>query len=205
MQMRRRHALNLVLCCLPFYPALLLNVLILSIEDLIMADNVPSCGTSKDSPLSTAASVTGILTFVYAVLVGILLYIQLGTQIFRDTPKEIREFVASLAKSFGYIRQAAASLSLDELLGPYQLGARDRENDTGPSERVIYMLRERDRILQQARVQVEELADMAIRYSGDTSSRTRQWLQGGRFVIEKEALKRRLQKKDQLMVDIKYL
>jgi hypothetical protein len=72
-----------------------------------------TCVSYQDSPLSTAASIVGMMTFAYGVLVGIWFYLSSGTEALATSPqqyylvlKEVRQFVETI-------------LDLDDSLGTY--------------------------------------------------------------------------------------
>jgi hypothetical protein len=145
--------------------------------------------------LTTAASVITILTFVYAVIAGLILYLYRGTQLLRNTDKEIVEFAKSLDSSFRDIRDIADTLQTSLPRHP--------PNEGGGAE----MQEKAVNIFGEAKEQLESLAhtiDKFMPHSYDYSW-WRQWRGRAAFNLKKDELKESQKKMNSMMVELRHL
>jgi hypothetical protein len=142
-----------------------------------------SCG---DSRLSTTASVTGILTFVFAILASLNFY--LGQR--RYIPQQIERFITSLQASVREIR------NITENVGQELQGVHD------PA--YLYVKGEVDRIGNQLVSQLSSLGEIADRFSPDHhDSRMKRLSNRVQFVLVQYELRGKVAEKDRTTEDIR--
>lgn len=160
--------------------------------------NPASYVTCTDSPLSKAASIISILTFAYAILVGIALGVaRFERKVLIESPRELHELAESLVGSLIEAESAAHLLKivLDE-------GAHcDQESEE--------LRIQAKHILNRSDVQLGELNSIISRYSDKGYPSKRSVLQqfglSTRFVLQKPELEKKMRKKDELMADLRHL
>lgn len=79
--------------------------------------SIATCGLCQDSPLSTAASITGIITFVYAVFVGTLLYLKTGAEAVATSLEDL----VKILDEVGTVFETIAMVNIDEVTTPLDL------------------------------------------------------------------------------------
>ena len=148
-----------------------------------------SCFSCGDSALSITASILGILTFFYAVLVGVrFYYVSL-----LDAEEQMRATMKSLETSFREARDISITL---ESMTPEHSTSEPRPEDDSVKELVYNAGR-----------QLSDLAAMTRKFmdSGRYGSLGRIWRRRVRFVIIQEELQKKIAEKDQMMGDLRQM
>ena len=145
-------------------------------------------GKCSDSPLSTAASITGILTFAYAVIAGTLLYLQFGNQILQASNREVYE----LSKSQ---REIASEIEESKRLFQDLVETLDCEEHKDLKNNASWWLRS-------AEVQTSDLVAMLEKYRMGLlgpGNRLARLGFGSYFVIQKDRLLQETRKRDEAL------
>ena len=148
----------------------------------------PACVLScNDSPLATVASVVGILTFIYAILVGLYVNARWGAQALRQSPKEFADLVESLTTSFE----------------EYQLFA-ERLSEYRVQDRVL--ANRAARIADACDSQLKDMRSLLEIGSPERLySNRRFWLWSAKFTMVQRKLKKNLEKKNEVMEELRRL
>ena len=145
-----------------------------------------SCFSCGDSPLSITASILGILTFIYAVSVGLrFYYVSL-----LNAEEQMIATIESLKKSFQEARDIYSTLNMP----PEHFTSGPRPQDENAKE-----------MLDDAMRQLKELTAMVQRLSFHDSygSLRKLWRRRVRFIILQEELQKKIAEKDEMMGNLR--
>ena len=146
-----------------------------------------ACAPCQDSILSTIASITGILTFVYAIVAGAYINAKWGANALRNSPQEFNDLVDSLRQSFE----------------EYQLFA-ERLTEWRDLDRVL--ANKAARLADAAEYQLQELRKLIGTESPERLfSNRRYWWWSARFVAVQGRLRKSMEKKNEIMEELRRL
>lgn len=145
-----------------------------------------SCFSCSDSPLSITANITGILTFIYAVAVGLLFFYKSA----RESPRQLEALTRSLHSSYSEMEDFARSLSG---IGSRLYGPEARSFTTD-----IETIKTRIADQMESLLEMTEKIDLTYHVS-----RGKQWRSRVRFVAIQEEFQKKVAEKDRLMDEIR--
>ena len=120
-----------------------------------------------------AASIVGIFTFAYAVLLGLYINAQWGTRAVKESPKEMQLFCGNLVTSFREIEEVGTGI------------LREAERRDEAYSHKLHAVLEKGAMA--------DLRHLVIKFHGVAySSRLKQWWYRAQYILQQEELEKKL-------------
>ena len=149
-----------------------------------------SCPPCSDTPLAITTSVISILTFLYALTVGLIYYYGLA----KSSPEEMEQFIEKLSGSFREVEAMGQALE--------GVWAEDETTKTNQTEIIL--------VLNQLREQIYSLESFQQRFEEHVSPSSwyARWfkrLDRMYYLIMREELQKRVAEKYRLIADLRHI